>query len=374
MLVVAIVAGIGIVLFRESMLSIREFGLGFWVTDSWDPVSGEFGARPFIWGTLYSSVLALLIVGADLARHRHVHLRAVPARAPAAAHVPHGTARGDSVDRLRPVGTLRARAGGARNSRTAVPDVAARDCTVFSGPPIGLGMLSAGLILAVMVTPFISSVAREVLKAVPRAQREGAYALGATRWEAIRVALSYGRTGIVGAIMLGFGRALGETMAVTMVIGNSPTGVVVAFPPQYTMAAVIANEFTEATDDLHLHALIEIGLVLFVITLVVNALSRMLIWSMNASAASGKSKPNRLPWGCRMNRMTAPGGTAARLAHRRRAVRAVGAGRAGPARVHPVLRRHAEASQALTLGLLHATCRSPSARRAAAWRTRSSAR
>jgi phosphate transport system permease protein len=148
-----------------------------------------------------------------------------------------------------------------------------------------------------MVTPFISSLAREVLKAVPRTQREGAYALGATRWEAIRVALAYGRTGIVGAIMLGFGRALGETMAVTMVIGNNPTVSLSLFSPQYTMAAVIANEFTEATDDLHLHALIEIGLVLFVITLIVNGLSRVLIWSMNRPAtlrARAKAEPTAL--------------------------------------------------------------------------------
>ena len=130
------------------------------------------------------------------------------------------------------------------------------------------------------------SLAREVLKAVPRTQREGAYALGATQWEAIRVALAYGRTGIVGAIMLGFGRALGETMAVTMVIGNNPNVSWSLFAPQYTMAAVIANEFTEATDGLHLHALIEIGLVLFIITLAVNALSRMLIWSMNRQTTS----------------------------------------------------------------------------------------
>ena len=121
---------------------------------------------------------------------------------------------------------------------------------------------------------------------MPRAQREGAYALGATQWEAIRVALAYGRTGIVGAIMLGFGRALGETMAVTMVIGNNPRISVSLFAPQYTMAAVLANEFTEAADDLYLHALIEIGLVLFVITLVVNALSRLLIWSMNRQAVA----------------------------------------------------------------------------------------
>jgi phosphate transport system permease protein len=145
-------------------------------------------------------------------------------------------------------------------------------------------MLSAGLILAIMVIPFTSSVAREVLKSVPMAQREGAYALGATRFEAIAAALFYARTGIVGAVMLGFGRALGETMAVTMVIGNNPQVSLSLFAPQYTMAAVIANEFTEAADELYLDALIEIGLVLFIITLVVNSLSRLLIWSMARSA------------------------------------------------------------------------------------------
>jgi phosphate transport system permease protein len=131
------------------------------------------------------------------------------------------------------------------------------------------------------VIPFTSSVAREVLRAVPQAQREGAFALGATRWEAIRMALFYARTGIVGAIMLGFGRALGETMAVTMVIGNNPQISWSLFAPQYTMAAVLANEFTEAADDLYLHALIEIGLVLFILTLIINMISRLFIWSMD---------------------------------------------------------------------------------------------
>jgi phosphate transport system permease protein len=151
---------------------------------------------------------------------------------------------------------------------------------LFSGPPLGVGMGSAALILSVMVIPFTSSVAREVLKAVPPSQREAAYALGATRWEAIQAALRYGRVGIIGAIMLGFGRAIGETMAVTMVIGNNPQVSLSLFAPQYTMAAIIANEFTEAADDLYLSALIEIGLVLLIITLVINVLSRLLIWSV----------------------------------------------------------------------------------------------
>ncbi len=156
-------------------------------------------------------------------------------------------------------------------------------------------MLSAGLILAIMVIPFTSSVAREVLKSVPAAQREGAYALGATRFEAIRAALFYARTGIIGAIMLGFGRALGETMAVTMVIGNNPRVSLSLFAPQYTMAAVIANEFTEAADQLYLDALVEIGLVLFIITLVVNGLSRLLIWSMARSGSRSRAAAAAAP-------------------------------------------------------------------------------
>jgi phosphate transport system permease protein len=145
---------------------------------------------------------------------------------------------------------------------------------------VGVSLLAASVVLAIMIVPFTSSVAREVLKAVPPSQREAAYALGSTRWEATKVALHYSRVGIFGAIMLGFGRALGETMAVTMVIGNTPQTSWSLFAPQYTMAAVIANEFAEAADDLHLSALVEVGLVLFIITLIVNFASRLLIWNM----------------------------------------------------------------------------------------------
>src|SRR5262249_48085934 len=145
--------------------------------------------------------------------------------------------------------------------------------------------------LAVMIIPFASSVSREVLKAVPATQREAAYALGATRWEAIQAALRYGRTGIIGAIMLGFGRALGETMAVTMVIGNNPKISASLFAAQHTMSAVIANEFTEADTDLYLSALIEIGLVLFVLTVIINAISRFLIWSVSREV---KVKPAKV--------------------------------------------------------------------------------
>jgi phosphate transport system permease protein len=164
-----------------------------------------------------------------------------------------------------------------------------RQLPIFSGPPLGVGMLAAALILAVMIVPFTASVAREVLETVPMTQREAAYALGATRFEAIRAAIFFARTGIVGAIMLGFGRALGETMAVTMVIGNNPQVSASLFAPQYTMAAVIANEFTEASDELYLHALVEIGLVLFIITLLVNTASRLLIWAMGRTARPAAS-------------------------------------------------------------------------------------
>jgi phosphate transport system permease protein len=276
---VAIVFAIGVVLTKQSMLSIEKFGWSFWRTEVWDPVSGEFGALPFIWGTLYSSILALLIstpIALGIAifiselcparlRQPLVFLTELLAAIPSIVYGLWG------IFVLVPV---------VRALETSLPDTV-RQLPFFSGPPLGLGMLSAALILAIMVIPFSSSVAREVLKSVPAAQREGAYALGATRFEAIRAALFFARTGIIGAVMLGFGRALGETMAVTMVIGNNPKMSLSLFAPQYTMAAVIANEFTEASDALYLGALIEIGLVLFIITLIVNSLSRLLIWSMS---------------------------------------------------------------------------------------------
>jgi phosphate transport system permease protein len=278
LLLVVLVAAIGVELFRTSWLSIQKFGLNFWRTSTWDPVADEFGALPFIWGTLYSSVLALLIAApislgiaifiSELAPNRTkpalVFLTELLAAIPSIVYGLWG---------------LFVLVPAVRAFQTSIPQ-SLKAIPFFSGPPFGLGMMSAALILAVMVIPFTSSVAREVLKAVPISQREGAYALGATRFEAITAALYYARTGIVGAIMLGFGRALGETMAVTMVIGNSPKVSLSLLAPQHTMAAVLANEFSEADTTLYLNALIEIGLVLFVITLIINSLSRLLIWSM----------------------------------------------------------------------------------------------
>jgi len=159
---------------------------------------------------------------------------------------------------------------------------------LFQGPPYGIGMLSAGIILSIMVLPIIASISRDVLRAVPRSQKEAALALGSTRWEATRIAISYSRSGIMGATILGLGRALGETMAVTMVIGNRPTISASLFDPGYSMASVLANEFTEASSQMYLSALIEIALVLFVITLIVNSFARLLVWSMTKSSGGDR--------------------------------------------------------------------------------------
>jgi phosphate transport system permease protein len=293
LLLILIVVAIGVELTEQSLTSLRKFGFAFWRTEIWDPVSGEFGALPFIWGTLYSSVLALIIatpIALGIAvfiselcpaalRQPLVFLTELLAAIPSIVYGLWG------IFVLVPA---------VRAIEASMPD-SLRSLPMFAGPPLGLGMLAAALVLAIMVIPFTSSVAREVLRSVPAAQREAAYALGATRFEAIRAALFYARTGIIGAVMLGFGRALGETMAVTMVIGNNPQVSVSLFAPQYTMAAVIANEFTEAADDLYLSALVEIGLVLFIITLIVNTLSRLLIWSMARSGAAAPAPAEPAP-------------------------------------------------------------------------------
>ena len=161
---------------------------------------------------------------------------------------------------------------------------------LFQGPPYGVGMLAAGLVLSIMVVPYITAVSREVLRAVPDSQREATLGLGATRWETVRIAVvPYGRSGLIGAVLLGLGRALGETMAVTMVIGNRPEIAASLFAPGYTMASVIANEFTEAISDLYLAALIEVGVLLFGITVLVNALARLLVWSVARGATGGRA-------------------------------------------------------------------------------------
>jgi phosphate transport system permease protein len=287
-LVILLAIGLVIALAWESSGAVRAFGLRFIVTSTWDPVAGDFGALPFIYGTLVSSLLALLLA-VPLSLGAAIYLAEL---APAWVRPPVAFL----IEMLAAVPSV---VYGLWGIFVLVPWL--RDWVqpslgrwlgflpLFSGPAYGVGMLAAGLILSIMVMPYITSVAREVLLAVPNAQREAALGLGATRWEAIRIAvLRYGRSGLIGAVLLGLGRALGETMAVTMVIGNRPAIAASLFAPGYTMASVVANEFTEATSDLYVAALVEVGLLLLVVTIVVNALARLLVWSVGGPAAGAR--------------------------------------------------------------------------------------
>ncbi|HEX8190387.1 MAG TPA: phosphate ABC transporter permease subunit PstC [Pyrinomonadaceae bacterium] len=263
----------------NARLSIREFGLAFLTGREWNPIRGEFGALPFVYGTVVSSLLALLL--------------AVPVSLGIAVFLVEQAPR-----RLaRPLAFL-------VELLAAIPSVVYGLWGIFVlapflrehvGPPLqkwlgwlpffqgtvtGIGLLTGGCVLAIMVTPIITAVVRDVLAAVPVSQREAALALGATRWETTRVVLANGAPGIAGAVILGLGRAVGETMAVTMVIGNRPEISLSLFEPSYTIASVIANEFTEATGDLYLSALVELGLVLFLVTFIINGAARLLVWSV----------------------------------------------------------------------------------------------
>jgi phosphate transport system permease protein len=266
--------------------ALRELGLGFITSSTWDPVRGVFGAAPAIYGTIVSSILALLLatplalgVAIFLSEFAPRWLRQplaflvdLLAAIPSVVYGLWGIFVLLPVLRLYVMPFLR-----DTLNLGATP--------FFSGPAHGPSMLAAGVILAIMVLPYISSVSREVLLAVPRSQREAALALGATRWEAIRGAvLPYAKSGIVGGIILGLGRALGETMAVTMLIGNTHHIASSLFAPGYTMASLIANEFAEASGGLHQSALMAVGFVLFVITIIVNAIARWLVWRVTRGA------------------------------------------------------------------------------------------
>src|SRR5947209_5945573 len=272
--VFALIVLIGYELAHGSHLSLRKFGWGFLLSSEWDPVKGEFGAIPFIFGTLVSSAIAL-VIAVPLSIATAVYLTEV------------------APNSLRQVLTL------FIELLAAVPSVilglwgifvmvpwcrqhlfpwlrhSLGFLPLFSGPIYGVSLLAGGMIIAIMILPIITSVSREILRSVPDLQREAAYALGATRWEVTRIAvLSYAKKGLLGAVILGLGRALGETMAVTMVIGNRPEIAASLFAPAYTMASVVANEFTEATTDVYLSGLFEIGLVLLGVTVLVNALAQ----------------------------------------------------------------------------------------------------
>jgi phosphate transport system permease protein len=287
-LILLIMGGIVWQLVVMSGPAVAEFGWRFIVSSDWDPVAGKFGALPLIFGTVVSSVLALLLA-VPLGLGVAIFLSEL---SPAWLKSPIGFL----VELLAGIPSVVYGLWGIFVLAPTVMDHIAPFLNrhagwvpFFQGPSYGVGLFTAALILALMVVPFITSVSREVLAAVPREQREAALALGMTRWEVVRHAvLPYGRAGIIGAVILALGRALGETMAVTMVIGNSPQISKSLFDPAYSMAAVIANEFTEVTGRLFLSALIEVGLVLFAVTFVVNALARILIWKVSGT---GRHRP-----------------------------------------------------------------------------------
>jgi len=277
---------LGVLLVR-ALPAITTFGPSFLWTSTWDPVAEVYGAAPMIFGTLASSLLALLIA-VPLALSVAIFLTEFSPRwlrQPVAflvellAAIPSVVYGTWGIFVLIPF--LR--------SHVVPPLKAVFGWTPFlQGVFYGNSLLAGGIILAIMIVPYIAAVAREVLLAVPTSQREAALAMGATRWEAVRSAvLPYGRAGLIGAVILGLGRALGETMAVTMVIGNRHDIALSLLQPAYTMAAAIANEFSEATTNMYLSALFEVGLILFVLTVVVNAVARILIWRVARGAAVG---------------------------------------------------------------------------------------
>ncbi len=263
--------------------ALARFGLGFLTSTTWDPVNGQFGALPFLYGTLVSSLLALL-VGGPISLGVAIYLAELAPswlRSPVSFLVELLAAIPSVVYGLWGIFVL------APVLRSAIePGLASAlgFLPLFRGPFYGVGMLAAGLILAIMVVPTITAVSRDAIAAVPMDQREAMLALGAIRG----AVLPYARSGIIGAFILGLGRALGETMAVIMVIGNRPEISVSLFAPAYTMASVIANEFTEATYDLYLSALIEIGLVLFIVTVLLNATARLLVWRVAIGPTGGE--------------------------------------------------------------------------------------
>ena len=273
----------------ESLPSIRKFGWKFITSSDWDAVQGIFGALPYLYGSVVSSVLALLLA-TPLSIGAAIFITEICPKRWGAMIAP-------LVELLAAIPSVIYGLWGVLVmapwlQSTVEPFLIEHFgfLPFFQGAPYGVSMLAAVFILMIMVVPIITSITREVLLAVPLSQKEAAIALGATRWETIKIAiLPYGKSGILGAAILGLGRAVGETMAVTMVIGNAPKISASLLSPAYTMPSVIANEFAETTSKLHGSALMEIGLILLVVTLVINALARLLIWSVSQSAGGGAS-------------------------------------------------------------------------------------
>ena len=270
-------------MYKDSSESREMFGFGFIFSSDWNPVTEQFGALPFIFGTVVSSMLALLLslpVSIGVA----VILSEI---APSSIRSPFSFL----IEILAAIPSIIYGFWGIfvfapfmRNTVQPFLQTYFGFLPFFQGVIYGTGLLTASIILAIMITPIISAVTRDVLKAIPVSQREAAYALGATKWEAIKMALLNAKSGILGGAVLGLGRAIGETMAVTMVIGNKAQIKASLFEPAYSMASVIANEFAEASGSLHISALIEVGLILFGVTFVINSLARLLIYSVTRNA------------------------------------------------------------------------------------------
>jgi len=277
--VLLLVILMGYEMYLGSGLSLEKFGWDFLTNSTWDPVLEEYGALPFIYGTLVSSFLAL-VIALPLSLGIAIFLSEI---APEWLEKPLSFL----IELLAGIPSIVYGLWGifvlVPWIRTDVEPFLSEYfdfLPLFRGAPYGFGMLAAGCILSIMVLPIVASISRDVLKAVPQSQREASLALGATKWESIRIILKDAKSGIFGASLLGLGRAIGETMAVTMVIGNRPIISASLFDPGYTMASVLANEFTEATTSMYLSALIEIAFVLFIMTIIINALARLLIWSV----------------------------------------------------------------------------------------------
>src|SRR2546422_8741724 len=268
---------IGHELYHSSHLALKQFGWRFLVSSEWNPVEEHFGALPFIFGTLISAAIALVIaVPLSIATAIYLtELAPLWIRQPLIMFIELLAAVPSVILGLWGIFVM---VPWLREHLFPWLRSALGFLPLFKGPIYGVSMLAGGIIIAIMIVPIITSVSREILRSVPGLQREAAYALGATRWEVTRIAvLSYAKKGLFGAVILGLGRALGETMAVTMVIGNRPEVAASLFAPGYTLASVVANEFAEATTDVYLNALFEIGLVLLGVTVVVNALARLLL-------------------------------------------------------------------------------------------------
>jgi len=284
---VCVLALVGLIIYElitKSSLSWHASGWRFFFRSEWDPVNDEFGALPFVYGTIVSSILSL-VIAVPLAIGVAVFITEMSPpwlRGPLAFTTELLAAIPSVIYGLWAIFVL------VPLLRLYVEPFLGRYLGwtgLFEGQPFGIGMLAAGIILAIMVVPIISSITREVMTAVPQPQREAVLALGATRWEMIRTGvLRNARAGILGGVILGLGRALGETMAVTMVIGNRPEIAKSLFAPGYTMASVIANEFSEATGNVYLSALVEVGLALFLVTIIVNIFAQLLVWSVTRGA------------------------------------------------------------------------------------------